>query len=154
MITTYISIYLQYFYVFTYILECNFLLHFALSPLHLVKSGHVFFIPQTLIWIINYAHCFSNFRRLSDSVLFSSKLSFHISGLEKMYTIMSYKKLILPVYWGIYISLCFVSGWFASGVIDNFLARKTSFSQSLESSSKRPVITIAFQKLDSAGHSG
>ena len=71
-----------------------------------------------------------------------------------MYTIMSYKELILPVYWGIYISLCFVSGWFASGVIDNFLARKTSFSQSLESSSKRPVITIAFQKLDSAGHSG
>ena len=118
------------------------------------KKWTCFFIPQTLIWIINYAHCFSNFRRLSDSTLFSSKLSFHISGLEKMFTTLSYKKLILPVYWGIYISLCFVSGWFASGVIDNFLARKTSFSQSLESSSKRPVITIAFQKLDFAGHSG
>ena len=68
-----------------------------------------------------------------------------------MYVTMSFEKLIKPVYWGIYIILCFVSAWFASGVIENFLSGKTSFSQSQESSLKRPVITISFKKSETAG---
>ena len=71
-----------------------------------------------------------------------------------MYMTMSFEKLIMSAYWGIYIILCFVSGWFASGVIENFLSGKTSFSQSEESSLKRPVITISFQEPESADHSG
>ena len=68
-----------------------------------------------------------------------------------MYVTMSFEKLIKPVYWGIYIILCFVSAWFASGVIENFLSGKTSFSQSQESSLKRPVIAISFKKSESGG---
>ena len=70
-----------------------------------------------------------------------------------MYVAMSFEKLIMSAYWGIYIILCFFSGWFASGVIENFMSGKTSFSQTQESSLKRPVITISFQKPESVDQS-
>ena len=47
------------------------------------------------------------------------------------------------LYWGLYLALCFTSVWFVSGVVDNFLSKKTSFSQSEGYSFERPAITIA-----------
>merc|ERR1712218_678354 len=47
------------------------------------------------------------------------------------------------LYWGLYLALCFTSVWFVSGVVDNFLSKKTSFSQTEGYSYERPVITIA-----------
>ena len=60
-------------------------------------------------------------------------------------TMLSYskEKLFKSLYWLLYLGLCFTSGWFASGVIDNFLSRKTSFSQFEGTSDERPVITIS-----------
>ena len=46
------------------------------------------------------------------------------------------------IYWAIYLGLCFISGWFASGVVENYVSRQTSFSQNEEVAIKRPVITI------------
>ena len=46
------------------------------------------------------------------------------------------------LYWTLYLSLCFISGWFASGVLDNYISRKTSFSQDEGIATKRPVISI------------
>ena len=45
-------------------------------------------------------------------------------------------------YWASYLTLCFTSAWFVSGVVENFLSKKTSFSQSEGYSFERPVITI------------
>ena len=50
--------------------------------------------------------------------------------------------LIFLLYWATYLGLCFISGWFASGVVENYVSRKTSFSQKEEVAIKRPVITI------------
>ena len=49
------------------------------------------------------------------------------------------------LYWALYLGLSFTAGWFASGVVDNFLSKKTSFSQSEGISLKRPVITIVLK---------
>ena len=48
------------------------------------------------------------------------------------------------LYWILYLSLCFISGWFASksGVLDFYFTSKTSFYLDQENSTKRPVITI------------
>ena len=54
----------------------------------------------------------------------------------------SANKLFTFFYWALYLGLCFSSGWFASGVVENYLSRKTSFSQYEETSIKRPVISI------------
>ena len=54
----------------------------------------------------------------------------------------SAKKLSKFLYWTLYLGLCFISGWFASGVLDNYISRKTSFSQDEGIATKRPVISI------------
>ena len=56
--------------------------------------------------------------------------------------VISAKKLCRVLYWTLYLSLCFISGWFASGVIENYMSGSTSFSQSEETAITRPVITI------------
>ena len=53
------------------------------------------------------------------------------------------------LYWALYLGLCFTSGWFVSGVVDNFLSKKTSFSQSEGKSVERPVITIVLKGTNS-----
>ena len=60
-------------------------------------------------------------------------------------------KLFKSLYWLLYLGLCFTSGWFASGVVDNFLSRKTSFSQYEGISDERPVITISLFKKSESG---
>ena len=45
-------------------------------------------------------------------------------------------------YWGSYLTLFFTSAWFVSGVVENYLSKKTSFSQSEGYSFERPVITV------------
>ena len=59
-----------------------------------------------------------------------------------MQVTISTKKLFQVLYWTLYLGLCFISGWFASGVVDNYFSRKTSFSQDKEIATKRPVISI------------
>ena len=54
----------------------------------------------------------------------------------------STNKLMTLLYWTIYLGLCFISGWFASEVVEHYLSRKTSFSQYEEISNKRPVVSI------------
>ena len=53
------------------------------------------------------------------------------------------------LYWILYLSLCFTSGWFAlnSGVLNHYISKTTSFTQVEEISYKRPVITINLQLL-------
>ena len=46
----------------------------------------------------------------------------------------------------LYLGLCFVSLWFSSGVVDNYLSTITSFSQSEGLCEDRPVISIVFIK--------
>ena len=54
----------------------------------------------------------------------------------------SSEKWFRAFYWGFYLSLFLISGWFASGVVKNFLSKKTSFSQSEEICLERPVFYI------------
>ena len=61
-----------------------------------------------------------------------------------MQVAISANKLFRVLYWTLYLGLCFISGWFVSGVLDNYVSRKTSFSQDEEIATKRPVITIKF----------
>ena len=62
---------------------------------------------------------------------------------SRCYTFVSMKISMLKCfYWLSYLALCFTSVWFVSGVVDNFLSKKTSFSQSEGYSFERPVITI------------
>ena len=56
--------------------------------------------------------------------------------------VISAKKLYQSIYWGLYLGLCFISGWFVSGVLENYSSRKTGFSMDEEIAIKRPVITI------------
>ena len=57
---------------------------------------------------------------------------------------------IFFLYWAIYLGLSFISGWFASGVVEHYVSRKTSFSQKEDVAIKRPVITIEIKpKLNS-----
>ena len=51
--------------------------------------------------------------------------------------------------WTLYLGLCFVSLWFSSGVVDNYLSTITSFSQSEGICEDRPVISIVFIKATS-----
>ena len=61
----------------------------------------------------------------------------------------SVPKLCRFLYWILYLSLCFTSGWFAlnSGVLNHYISKTTSFTQVEEISYKRPVITINLQLL-------
>ena len=51
-------------------------------------------------------------------------------------------KVFKIVEWILYIGLCIVSGWFASGVLYQFFSNKTSFSQDEEKVNYYPVVTI------------
>ena len=44
--------------------------------------------------------------------------------------------------WGLYIGLCILSGWFASGVLQQFYSNKTSFTQYEEKVTQYPVVTV------------
>ena len=65
-------------------------------------------------------------------------------GRKKQVAISS-NKLCRVLYWTLYLGLWFISGWFASGVLDNYFSKKTSFSLDEEITTKRPVITINLQ---------
>ena len=67
---------------------------------------------------------------------------------RKMQGAISTKKLCRFLYWTLYLGLCFISGWFVSGVLENYISRKTSFSQDEEIAIKRPVITITLYRQD------
>ena len=51
-------------------------------------------------------------------------------------------KVFKIVEWILYIGLCIVSGWFASGVLQKFFSNQTSFSQHEEKVSHYPVLTM------------
>ena len=63
----------------------------------------------------------------------------------------STNKLFRVLYWTLYLGLCFISGWFVSGVLENYISRKTSFSQDEEIATKRPVISIIMFSLTGEG---
>ena len=48
--------------------------------------------------------------------------------------------------WIMYVGLSIVSGWFASGVLQQFFSQKTSFSQHEEKVTNYPVVTIFFNR--------
>ena len=46
--------------------------------------------------------------------------------------------------WILFIGFSIVAGWFASGVLEHFFSRKTSFSQGEEKDTIYPVVVILF----------
>ena len=52
------------------------------------------------------------------------------------------EKVFKIIQWILFIVLITASGWFASGVLQHFFSRKTSFSQHVEEVSDYPVISI------------
>ena len=79
---------------------------------------------------------------IKESVVYVLNL-IHTYITEKMHNqVISAKKLYQSIYWGLYLGLCFISGWFVSGVLENYSSRKTGFSMDEEIAIKRPVITI------------
>ena len=48
--------------------------------------------------------------------------------------------------WVLFIGLCIIAGWFASGVVMQFFSRKTSFSRYEDRDTKYPVIIIEFNQ--------
>ena len=52
------------------------------------------------------------------------------------------EKVFKIIQWILFIALISASGWFASGVLQHFFSRKTSFSQHVEEVSDYPVISI------------
>ena len=57
---------------------------------------------------------------------------------------LSQDKLFKILEWVLFIGLCIVSGWFASGVLDNFFSSETNFSQHKEKVTHYPVISFKF----------
>ena len=51
-------------------------------------------------------------------------------------------KIVWAVEWILYIGLSVAAGWFASGVIDHFTTRKTSFSHNGESDRRGQIIIL------------
>ena len=79
---------------------------------------------------------------IKESVVYVLNL-IHTYITEKMHNqVISAKKLYQSIYWVLYLGLCFISGWFVSGVLENYSSRKTGFSMNEEIAIKRPVITI------------
>ena len=58
----------------------------------------------------------------------------------------SKRKVFKIVEWILYIGLCIVSGWFASGVLYHFFSQKTSFSQHEEKVIHYPALTIRINR--------
>ena len=59
----------------------------------------------------------------------------------------SSKKLVFAMEWALLIGLTIISGWFASGVLVNFVSQKSSFSQREEEVKTYPVIVIEFRDI-------
>ena len=51
-------------------------------------------------------------------------------------------KLVIALEWVLFIILCIISGWFASGVFENFFSESSSFSQYEKAVKTHPVIVI------------
>ena len=51
-------------------------------------------------------------------------------------------KIVWALEWILYIGLSVAAGWFASGVIDHFTTRKTSFSHNSEADRRRQIIIL------------
>ena len=66
---------------------------------------------------------------------------------KKMQVAVSAQNLQRVLYWTLYLSLCFISGWFVSGVVENYISRKTSFYQDEKIATKRPVVSLALSPL-------
>ena len=54
----------------------------------------------------------------------------------------SRQKLVFALEWALLIGLTIASGWFASGVFENFLSESSSFSQYEKAVKTHPVIVI------------
>ena len=59
----------------------------------------------------------------------------------------SSKKLVFALEWALLIGLTIISGWFASGVLVNFVSHKSSFSLSEEGVETHPAIVIEFRDI-------
>ena len=59
-----------------------------------------------------------------------------------MKCIISKDKVFKIIEWIVFIGFSIVAGWFASGVIEQFISQKTSFSQHEEKVTNYPVISI------------
>ena len=59
----------------------------------------------------------------------------------------SLKKLVIVLDWGLFIVLTIISVWFTSGVFEQFLSKRSSFSQHEETIDTHPVIVIEFRDL-------
>ena len=57
----------------------------------------------------------------------------------------SRKKLVFAFEWALLIGLTIASGWFASGVFENFLSESSSFSQYEKAVKTHPVIVLNFK---------
>ena len=53
-------------------------------------------------------------------------------------------KLFKILEWILFVGFIIVSGYFVSGVLENFFSRKTSFSQHKEKVTEYPVLNILF----------
>ena len=51
-------------------------------------------------------------------------------------------KLVIALEWVLFIILCIISGWFASGVFVNFFSESSSFSLYEEAVTTHPVLVI------------
>ena len=57
----------------------------------------------------------------------------------------SLKKLVIVLDWGLFFVLTIISVWFASGVFEQFLSKRSSFFQREEEIKTYPVIVIEFK---------
>ena len=70
---------------------------------------------------------------------------YHLSTtLNKMQHNIFQEKLINGLEWVLFIGLCIVSGWFAYGVVNQFVSGKTSFAQHEEPMIYYPATIIHF----------
>ena len=53
------------------------------------------------------------------------------------------------VEWILFIGFTIIAGWFASGVLEQFFLRRTSFSQCEKEITNYPVITVQFNRMAS-----
>ena len=68
-------------------------------------------------------------------------LSF-VEERKKMKCIQTQEEAFKFLEWVLFIILCIISGWFASGVFENFFSESSSFSQYEKAVKTHPVIVI------------
>ena len=59
-----------------------------------------------------------------------------------MMNVIKETKLVIALEWVLFIVLIIISGWFASGVFENFFSESSSFSQYEKAVKTHPVIVI------------